>query len=95
MSEDKITKMHRQYGESTGNFCKDCCNIVTKFYANRYYKCKAYGESNAESTDWRLKYEACGLYNKPFETLELKPLNTVKNIIKDNEPIEGQITMAE
>ena len=52
----KIEKMHYLYGKGTGT-CKDCNRL--KCYAvsdsnRRVYKCLNYGESNAETTDWRL-----------------------------------------
>lgn len=33
-------------------------------------KCTVYGATHSEASDWRKKYEACGLYNKPWSGKE-------------------------
>lgn len=67
----KLPAMHEVYGKSPQHKCRDCCNltrIVTVGGVRRkvYLKCKAYGDSGGEATDWGLNFMACGLYNIPF-----------------------------
>lgn len=84
----KIDKMHYLYGKGTGS-CKDCNRLKCYRIGDRQrkiYKCLNYGESNAETTDWRLSYEACGMKDKAAD----KP--AIKNVPNKKEPqIKGQI----
>ena len=59
----KIDLMHKLYGRLDGQRCADCSNLLNKEWAGSYFKCSVYGNSNAESTDWRKKYVACGMFN--------------------------------
>ena len=72
MKVTKIDAMHRLYGKEPGARCKDCCNLQ-RYTAGVHtvMKCKAYGATGSEATDWRAKYTACGLYNIPFEIMSL------------------------
>jgi len=87
-------KMHKEYGVVYGKKCKDCCNLTVKSYANKYFKCTAYGISDWQNTDWRKKYDACGLYNKDFSTLGLHPLVRSREPKEDFVP-DGQIKLFE
>lgn len=85
----KIDKMHYLYGKGIGT-CKDCNRL--KCYRigdrqRRIYKCLNYGESNAETTDWRLSYEACGMKDKVAD----KPAIKIYVANKKETQIEGQI----
>ena len=89
----KIDKMHILYGTADGN-CKDCNRL--KCYRigdrqRRVYKCLNYGESNAESTDWRLYYQCCGKKN---QECEVQAINI--RIKKETIPqIEGQLKISD
>lgn len=65
MADRKIEAMYAAYGRSS-HLCKECCHFVRKEYARMYFKCKAYGDSNSEATDWRANWMACGLFGKPL-----------------------------
>lgn len=66
-----IDRMHREYGYGSGK-CAACCNLIRgNYHDKRYNKCVAFGASHSLATDWRLKWDACGLFGKPFE--ELRP----------------------
>lgn len=85
----KIDKMHYLYGKGIGT-CKECNRL--KCYrisdSNRLvYKCLNYGESNAETTDWRLSYEACGIKGKVAD----KPAIKIYVANKKEPEVEGQI----
>ena len=65
----KIDAMYDVYGCNEGAICKDCCNLIKLECGNkRVYKCKAYGITSSEASDWRLRNVSCGLYNMPFDT---------------------------
>lgn len=99
MTRRKIDAMYAEYGLSTCGRCGDCCNFVSGRYHDRYYsKCVAYGLTHSEATDWRAKYLACGLFNKPFDQLKPKRRPLIETITRggvecDNEPLEGQMTL--
>lgn len=58
----KIDLMHSLYGVIPSKKCKDCMHI--KGGVNEYRKCRIYGVTASEASDWRLSYTACGLWNK-------------------------------
>lgn len=67
-------------------------------HAKQYYKCEAYGISASMATDWRLKWEACGLYNVPFDAAKQYPLiHVLRHSPKDRPAVQcdGQITLEE
>ena len=64
MAIRKIELMHREFGASPGHKCQHCDNLIVRHRDRRYYKCEVYGISNSEATDWRLSYDACGMFNK-------------------------------
>ncbi len=58
--------MHSRFGFCPGHKCAECSNLVQHLYDTTYYKCMCYGESSSEATDWRKKYDACGLFNREY-----------------------------
>lgn len=93
--DKEIAAMHKHYGMATGYTCKGCCNLWRGLYRDKHYiKCKAYGLSHSEATDWRLKYLACGLYNLPFDDNQTCVIDRVRGLrSKPDEPIDGQMEM--
>lgn len=92
--KNKIELMYQQFGKDEKHKCRDCSNLVYHRYNRAFYKCKIYGETHSEASDWRLKYVACGMFNKEYTG------NPVINIIKHSgkgqteEPqIDGQVTL--
>lgn len=93
----KIDAMHAEYGLSSAGRCAECCNFVHGRYHDRCYnKCVAYGLSHSEATDWRAKYLACGLFNRPFDQIRPKRRPLVE-VFRAKEaklgPMDGQISM--
>lgn len=88
----KIDRMQALFGESKGNKCKDCCHFHREQHRDRYYrKCLIYGDTQSEASDWAGKYDACGLYNKPYEgDIEIISL---RQSDKHTEPIKGQLNL--
>lgn len=88
--------MHRAYGLHSGT-CKDCPHLIGgEYHDRRYYKCRAYGVSRSEATDWRLSWRACGLIDIPDLRPDFRPvLERIKHESKKAAPlpIEGQIKM--
>ena len=87
----KIELMHSFFGKTNGMRCKDCNNLIRRFYhARAYCKCLCYGDSYSEATDWRVGYTACGLYNKEYTGRKMVELVCHA---KENESIPGQISL--
>ena len=103
MTEKKISAMHKVYGRFTGVTCRTCLHLVAHCNGDCtrvWYKCKMYGESSGEGTDWRIGYEACGAFKiSPGEAQRKKLYGDVyrqcKGIrAKKREPeVEGQTEM--
>ena len=95
LTERKIFAMHRTYGKSEGKQCRDCCNLIGgDYHGKRYYKCKLYGVSRSDATDWRLKYPACGAFNIPGNELDV--WTVLERVVRERNPeppLEGQTTL--
>ena len=98
MTIRKIDLMHRRFGKCEGHVCKECSNLTSHMYDKKYYKCRVYGESYSEATDWRVSYPACGMFNKEWKggrIVELVRSGSEFNRKRAEEPIEGQICFME
>lgn len=63
----KVDLMHRTFGRDDAHQCRECSNILRDYYHDRtYIKCRVYGCTNSEASDWALKWTACGMYNKKY-----------------------------
>ena len=92
MPARKIDAMHERFGTSN-HLCKGCCHLVKHTHQYVYYKCRAYGLSASEATDWKLSSVACGLYNKPLPPLFTPVIELLKHTGRKqlDKPIDGQI----
>ena len=96
MALRKIDLMHRQFGKCDGHTCGECSNLESSLYDRRYYKCKVYGNTRSEASDWAKRWLACGLFNKPWGDKPIMRL--VRPSRKDKEemqntPIDGQMSL--
>ena len=67
MTKRKLPAMHAVYGTQPQHKCRDCCNLIGYASGKRiYHKCKAYGDTASQATDWGLNYIACGMFNVPM-----------------------------
>lgn len=84
--------MYSLFGKQPGHTCQKCCNLV-KIQAGRRVvrKCKCYGLSASQATDWSKRFEACGIFGKkdacegPLFIPELEGLQSL--------PPDGQMAM--
>lgn len=94
MALRKIALMHRIFGLSDGHVCRECSNLVKGRYHNRVLtKCRVYGLTHSEASDWAGRWQACGAFNR---TLNRQPViwegvPERKQKESDNAPLEGQI----
>lgn len=97
MALRKIDLMHRLFGKCSGHTCKECNNLE-RIYANGrpLSKCKVYGITSSEASDWVQKNEACGMFNRPWDKGPIIRTVNPERKEKDpheSEPIEGQLTI--
>ena len=97
MALRKIDLMHRQFGKCEGHTCRECSNLVKgKYRSKNLIKCKVYGLSHSEASDWAKRWQACGMFNeqwsgKPVMRL-IRPSRQEKEEMQ-SAPIEGQLRM--
>ena len=93
MAIHKIELMYKLFGKSPNDdeICLNCSNF--DHVVGGYSKCKAYGRSHSEATDWKQKQRACGLYNQTYKGRRVVELVQPDRRINDNDQIEGQINM--
>lgn len=96
MTHKKIEAMHDRYGRSDG-ICGECEHFLRyRYHDKNLLKCKAYGLTHSEATDWRVKWPACGLKEHPLS----EDYRHVFDLIKGkreyvDDQIEGQISIEE
>lgn len=94
--KNRIKLMHELFEIDEEHQCKTCSNFCTHSYSRTYHKCSVYGISNSESTDWRCKWQACGMYNKDYNGTPIK--DYAKHLPRKDKveaQCEGQITFDE
>ena len=72
-SSDKIARMYSLFGVASGEVCRDCMHFerYARSQSRTIAKCKVYGVSSSEATDWNGRNEACGCFNKATEYRQL------------------------
>ena len=96
MAVRKIDLMHQQFGRCEAHICGQCDNLISERYHDRTYrKCKVYGLTNSEASDWVKKWTACGMFNKEYTGSPIIRLvrPDKKTDEAECEPIEGQMEM--
>lgn len=83
-----IEWMYQLFGKAEQLKCKDCDHLASYEANRKWYKCDVWGMSCCEASDWRLKYHACGLFNKVYNGKEIRLLRLREPVIE--EQIEGQ-----
>lgn len=64
-TEEKQELMHKTFGKGSGK-CRYCTNLVVLERDRRYYKCRVFGISLSEATDWRVSCNACGMKDREY-----------------------------
>ena len=95
MALRKLDLMHRQFGKCDGHICGDCSNLeVFDYHGRTYRKCKVYGVTNSEASDWAKRWLACGMFNKPWDGNPIirlvRPTRTDKEA--QSIPLDGQLS---
>ncbi len=97
MALRKIDLMHRQFGKCEGHTCRECSNLVKEKYRSKnLIKCRIYGMSHSEASDWAQRWLACGMFNKSWKgkpVMRLAGVNKKDREEKQINLIDGQIIM--
>ena len=91
----KIDAMHSLFGVLPGKRCEECEHLIQGDYHGVHLrKCTVYGATHSAATDWRKKYEACGLFNQPYNgAAVIDILKCSSKKVEDLQPIDGQMVM--
>ena len=99
MALRKIDLMHKVFGRCPGRRCKDCSNLVKVRVSDMALtKCKVYGLTHSQASDWVQRYEACGMFNKPWgenQTPIIRLVTPENRKEQETKPIEGQMSFEE
>lgn len=96
MAMRKIALMHRLFGVCEGHACRECSNLVKGRYHDRILtKCKVYGMTHSEASDWAVRWQACGAFN---QAINRGPI--IRDVVPDrrqketdSSPLDGQMMM--
>lgn len=71
-STRKIQYMWMRFGNVNDHKCKECCHFTRfKYHDYKYSKCRVYGDTASQATDWSGRNIACGMFNKPYDGVEI------------------------
>lgn len=92
MTLRKIDLMHHEFGRYESHICAECENIVTIWYRDKKIrKCKVYGVTHSEASDWTKRWTACGMFNKTYNGRPIIKL-VRKCSSAANEPLKEQVS---
>lgn len=87
----KIDRMHALFGVEPFHKCGKCCNFVSGRYMSKILrKCRVYGLTHSQASDWAKSWVACGLFNQEYTGRNVIELSDRKNLVV---PLEGQIDL--
>ncbi len=94
MALRKIELMHRQFGKCEGHTCRECSNLIKGSW--NYSKCKVYGDTPSQASDWTQRWQACGMFNKLWTrgpVIKLVRPERTKKEESQRIPLEGQLKL--
>ena len=65
MSEYSIHMMYEMFGRDPEHKCKECTNLMRVVNESRF-KCSVWGYSGSTASDFRKKWDACGMFNRTY-----------------------------
>lgn len=69
----RLLDMHRLYGASPGNICKNCGHLERHRQGARWLKCGKARKTASRATDWKASWPACGLFPSSSTTVKGAP----------------------
>ena len=95
MAIRKNQLMYKQFGMCDGHICGQCRNLIAVCANDRpLHKCRVYGNTRSEASDWAKRWLACGMFNKSYTGRPIIELvqRGKRPPEAPEEPLEGQIT---
>ena len=89
----KIKLMHKYFGASKGK-CGECSNLSRSCCGRRtLYKCKVYGDTSSEATDWARSWPACEMLNQEYSGPPMMGASIGRSApqLEPEEPLDGQM----
>lgn len=91
----KIKKMHKLFGK-VDDVCRNCKHFrkldTSGLMARPYVqKCEVYGLTHSESSDWAQKWQACGMFNRPYDDNTRRVIEIPVKGDSEEIELEGQI----
>lgn len=73
MAVRKIELMYKRFGKTVEDKCEECQHFCKDRYNDGILqKCKVYGLTHSEATDWKQSYDACGLFpDKLYDGIDI------------------------
>lgn len=94
MALRKLALMHQKFGRCESHICGECSNLISGRYRGRILrKCRVYGLTHSEASDWAKRWTACGIFNGVWAGRPI--IELVKAGKSEEEPLEDQISMLE
>lgn len=89
----KIDRMHALFGVEPCHKCGECCNFVSGRYMSKMLrKCRAYGLTHSQASDWAKRWTACGLFNQEYTGRNVIELRGTRRGLGST-PSEGQMDL--
>lgn len=89
--------MYKHFGMCDGHLCGECSNLEDGWFGKKHlFKCKVYGVTSSEASDWAKRWLACGMFNKTYTgrpIIELVRRSNPRPPVEAEEPLDGQITL--
>lgn len=92
-----IRLMHKYFGTSPSR-CGECSNLSRSCCGRRtLYKCKVYGDTSSEATDWAKSWPACGMFNREYSGPPMMGASVGRSAPQPEpeEPLDGQMEWKE
>lgn len=87
----KIDRMHAMFGVEPCHKCGECCNFVSfRYMSKTLRKCRAYGLTHSQASDWAKRWVACGLFDQEYTGRKVIELTDRENLVV---PLEGQMDL--
>lgn len=91
----KIELMYKLFGAVKNHKCVECSNLEAhQKSGTATKKCRVYGITNSEATDWKNKYQSCGQFNKTYTGVPI--IEKKKHLPHDTDieqPMPGQLDL--
>lgn len=95
MALRKIDLMHSVFGACAGNTCLECSNFVKGRYHDKVLrKCKVYGLTHSEASDWAGRWQACGAFNQEVKRRPvIRDVTPERQKKEQNAPLDRQMML--